>query len=79
MELWFFCPLRGGAFASAAWEIVGTLRVLETAVGQKRVTGNVRVLCPVCGQEHDYAPEDLPCPFGASDFGLEGDDNKGGS
>jgi hypothetical protein len=31
------------------------------------LTGTVTAVCPLCGGEHVYSPEELPCPlaFGA--------------
>ena len=63
MELCFFCPVRRDVFRTDRWEASGCETVSRDPEGNRRLTGTVTVTCPLCGGEHVYSPEELPCPL----------------
>ncbi len=71
MELVFPCPLTGGHFRSADYEIVAFGGVVVNAAGEKTLEARLRPRnpCPICGARHEYAAADLPCPWGTEDPG----------
>lgn len=80
MELFFTCPVTSGVFRSAEWQVEGCLDVSMDAAGRKRLQGTVRAACPLCGGEHEYAPDELACPLSLRGDDAGGNDNaKGGT
>ena len=79
MELSFVCPVLRRVFSSSRWEAEG-LAVATDTDGRKRLDGVVRVVCPLCGGWHEYAPEELACPLTGVKPGVGEDCNgKGGA
>lgn len=68
VELCFLCPVTGRIFCTEQWEMSGCSRVCCSHDGSKRLQGRVATVCPLCGGEHAYSPEELPCPLS---FGAE--------
>lgn len=62
-ELSFVCPSTGQGFSSASWQFAGRPHVEEGTAGARALKGTVDVMCPVCGQGHRVAIEELTCPF----------------
>ncbi len=63
LELFFVCPSTGRGFSSASWQFAGEPWVEEGAGGARALKGMVDVLCPLCGQGHRVAIEEVACPF----------------
>lgn len=63
VELYFFCPVIRDVFRTDRWEVSGCETVSLDHAGNKRLQGTVTVACPLCGEEHVYSPDELPCPL----------------
>lgn len=74
MELVFVCPPEAVSLSTQRWVLQPGYRVVEDAEG-RRLEGTVAVSCPVCGQEHLFAVQEVSCPFAE---GLEGEIFSGG-
>ena len=63
ITLHFTCPKRNTEFQSAQWSVDPDLEAVTDPDGRKHLRGSVRVPCPVCGEPHVYAPDELACPL----------------
>ncbi len=63
MELCFFCPVKRDVFRTDRWMASGCETVSLDHEGNKRLQGTVTAACPLCGGEHVYTPDELPCPL----------------
>ena len=64
MEFFFFCPVKKKDFPSADWRNKGELRVIQDQNG-KRLEGVIEVSCPLCGETHQFSPEQIACSLAA--------------
>ncbi len=69
MEFVFVCPHRLASFSSADFIIIENRRVACDAAGRRYSDARVKSTspCPFCGEAHDYAAQELACPFAGSD------------
>lgn len=69
MEFVFVCPNRQASFSSADFIIIENRGVASDAAGRRYLDARVKLTaaCPFCGELHDYAAQELACPFAGSD------------
>jgi len=65
MKLYFTCPIVKQDFASDDYTLQQGHHIAEDELGGKKLVGFVSVnsACPLCGQQHRYAVNDLKCPL----------------
>jgi len=63
MKLFFFCSRRRQGFWAAQWSAADGLRVRVDGQGHKQLQGTILVNCPLCGEQHSYRAEEIPCPL----------------
>jgi hypothetical protein len=63
----FSCPEQGKPFETDRFELVDNRGVKEDAGGNRYLDARVRLSapCPVCGKMHEFAANELVCPFEA--------------
>ncbi len=80
MELFFQCPVEQAGFWTAQWRVDDGLEACVDLDGCRHLRGGVRVSCPLCGQEHAFAPDELACPLSVAGSGpAKSLNNKGGA
>ncbi|HDQ41173.1 MAG TPA: hypothetical protein ENN39_09135 [Desulfonatronum sp.] len=80
VELFFQCPVKQAGFWSGQWLVDDDLEVCLDQDKRKSLRGTVRVSCPLCGEEHVYAPDALACPLRAAGHDpVKPPNNKGGA
>ncbi|MBF0199742.1 MAG: hypothetical protein HQK66_00230 [Desulfamplus sp.] len=65
MEFIFSCPETGKTFSTEDFSIMDGQRVFTDAEGRKSLNATIILEnpCPLCGKTHEYAADEMICPF----------------